>query len=394
MRKYVKGGLLLLVIFLGLFITGCWDYRPMAKRAYVIAIAIDQFKASESKGLDRSLQESRPKFAVTFQLPNFAQGGSGEGGGGGGDKHILFDVGASTMFEAFRRLALSAPWEPFFEHLAVIVISEEVLKGDVNLAEILDSFERQQQMRRDIRIFITPQQAREVIMTDMPGPQPIAFVMEGLFKEQSLGYSPSQSSLGSTAAVLHEEGDTFLPVIQTTGKMLAAGGAAVFKNGRFVGKLTEEEVRATRILRDSLKSTVYDVPCSTDGTKRIVFEAESIKTKLKIEGSSGEDLRLSIYTELEGNISENQCRQPAALSRDTFRYVENEVARMVQRDIDKILAKMRELDIDLIGLHKKTRQQNPALARTLEADNRQFTVHAPAKVNVKVGIKATGLLND
>ena len=50
---------------------------------------------------------------------------------------------------------------PYYEHLQVIIISEDVARSGVE--DILDFFVRDQEMRRRVKLFVTPGQAKSIL---------------------------------------------------------------------------------------------------------------------------------------------------------------------------------------------------------------------------------------
>lgn len=369
----------------------------MAKRAYVIAIGID--KASnelQENPKATSTQPERAKYHVSFQLPNFAVGGS-EGGvvaGGGSDKHIMFTVDSNTMFEAFRRLSLTSPWEPYFEHLISIVISEEVVADGTDLNELLDSFARQEQMRRNMKVFVTPGKAKDLLIINMPGPITTAAILDGIFKDESIGFSPSQYTIGNIMTILHQHGDFALPMVYGMKKNLVLGGAAVFRNGIYIGKIPEKELRAIRLIRGSLKSTVYDIPCPTHAGKSILFEAEKIETKIVVMGDDPQNTVLQFKIKLSGIISENQCKDIDPLSEETFTLIQTALAQKIEEDISSAFDYMIKNNVDLLGLKKIIWQQNPDLYRKFETSNIPINPTLPFQVQVEVGVRSTGLVRN
>lgn len=160
MRKRMNcyGCLIAIFLTLTLFLTGCWDRVEIEERGFVVGAGIDLAEDEEAE---------KGQYRLTFQfvIPGGLQ--AKEGGGKGARDAAYFNLSSSanTMFTAARDMSFLTSRSPYLQHLRMILISEELAeKGE--LANSLDLFLRDHEMRRATKIMVTEGEARQLLDTN------------------------------------------------------------------------------------------------------------------------------------------------------------------------------------------------------------------------------------
>lgn len=261
----------LLLLFTMLLLTGCWDYKDIESRGFVLGIAIDKYPPTpqesekgspdstppeEEEKLEKmELHTGEPAYAMTIQLPVIkgSQATNKASGGGGGSSEgaktwEITQVGNSFMSmnrEMLSRTGLTL----YYEHLQVIIISEEVARN--GLENIMDFFIRDPEMRRRVKVFISQQEAKSILDVQ-PRIEDYSAIYLAKMPENSRKNSrmAHKTDLGEAINNIHRGHDFILPKVVATKDEIKTSGAAAFKEGKMVGWISELELEAIKFIRN------------------------------------------------------------------------------------------------------------------------------------------------
>ena len=135
------------LVFLSVFVflSGCWDRREINELAIVKAIGIDK--------IDKN-------YEVTLQIIN---PGVVSGNQSNYDSPVsTFSEVGTTVLEAIRHLTVDIPRRPYFAHLRMIIISEEVARDGIS--PFLDFLLRDHEQRPDVYLVVSKEKrARDAL---------------------------------------------------------------------------------------------------------------------------------------------------------------------------------------------------------------------------------------
>jgi spore germination protein KC len=148
---------LIIILLVTVFISGCWNPRELRSLAIVSAIGVDP-------------GENDNEVKVSFQIVNPSKVASGTSGGMSGRKStpfMIYSATGNTLFEAIRHAAEKSPREMFFAHVRLLVIGEELAKKGINGYPEL--FERSHEARLPMLVMISRNStAEDVVRTLTP----------------------------------------------------------------------------------------------------------------------------------------------------------------------------------------------------------------------------------
>ncbi|TYQ16481.1 UNVERIFIED_CONTAM: spore germination protein [Acetivibrio alkalicellulosi] len=256
-------------VFILILVTGCWDYVEIESRGYVLGIAIDKANPSPSKDEYLSkrdmdlmeLMEGRQKYAYTIQIPIIPRGlikpyGGATGGGEATQKRTWdLTVLGHSFFEANREFSTKLDYPPFYEHLKVIVISEEVAREGIT--ESLDMMLRDHEVRRRTRLFVSPQSAKSVLEVVPNIDDYASLYLEKLpHNVHKTSRMSHITDLGQLSQNIHSQVDFGLPRIIATDTEIKSAGTAIFKEGKMVGWLGELDTYHGKWVRDGVEGGI------------------------------------------------------------------------------------------------------------------------------------------
>ncbi|MCI3925109.1 Ger(x)C family spore germination protein [Paenibacillus sp. TRM 82003] len=390
-NRAVVGAVLLTLTVMALLMTGCWDRIEIEDRSFVIAVAID-FPDEDGKDPEEEKEEEEEKpdgryrFLVTYQIPITSQlpGGSGQGGGGGGGEKAYFNISAvdETMYSVHSLMSTKLQRTPFFEHLKVILISEEVARSEGGFANVLDYFLRDQEMRRNVKIMITKGKARDVLTVEPPNE-----LLPGMYLE-SLGENMAQtarmrpgSRIGDVHEFLLKEQSFVLQHVSPGEKEANVSGGAVFgsQDNRLVGFLNEEETEGLNFMTGRVEGGTLELQLEDNMAS---FEIERAERTVRLERGPPMP-KFVIHVRTEGSLIEMYDRVDLS-SRATFSMmeakVEEEIVRLCEDAIDKLQNEYRK---DVIGLGVLLDQDYHSMWRQVRNDwDREDNVFARSEIEV------------
>src|SRR5690625_3939577 len=116
-----------------LLLTGCWDQVNIEDRGFVAGIAIDQ---SDDKTSDYNQITVMNQFVLPAKIGDIEKGG--------GEENPFTNLSASgySLSQIGQELSSLTARQPFYEHLKVIVFSEELAREPGVFESLVDVFIR------------------------------------------------------------------------------------------------------------------------------------------------------------------------------------------------------------------------------------------------------------
>ncbi|MCC5910017.1 MAG: Ger(x)C family spore germination protein, partial [Clostridiaceae bacterium] len=345
-----------LPILMIVVLTGCWDYTEVEDRGYVLGLSIDK-AFPIPRGLDdldeylgereleiMPLQEGDPKYAYTVQIPIIPEAvvkPEGAGGGGGAEERAWnLTIVGNNFFEVNRQLSTRLDFPPFYEHLKVIVISEEVAREGI--MEPLDMFLRDHEMRRRTRLFITPHEAKKALDVSPRIEDYASIYLEKLpFNADKTSRIAHKTDLGEVSKSIHGGVDFVLPRIIAIEDEVKNAGVAIFKNNKMVGWLGEIDTIYAKWVRDAVLGGIIAVE-GPEGIGQLVVEVTQAKTQVRPKVSN-DDITMKIDIEAKFNFVEELLpKEINAFDREFIKDVERKVKEKLEREIKDTVEYVQE----------------------------------------------------
>ncbi|MFC0212400.1 Ger(x)C family spore germination protein [Paenibacillus chartarius] len=285
---------LLPIAFLSTILMGCWDKLELEEQAYTVVLGLD--KAGD--GLVK----------VTFQIANPQVGSSDTGSAPNEPSSDTISFTTPDILSAKEMANAVVTRKISFAHLRTLVVCQEFAK-DALFHRILSTSMRDPEMRREVHLIVSKENASEFIHKNKPKLETrphkyFAFMQE---RWRDTGLVP-YSTLNRYFTRLTED-TLFLSILATTEKnnqkpkkneddYLAGNfpqesgdptqliGSAVFKGGRMIGMLTGEETRYVLLLRHRslAHSFISTLPDPVDDRYQVsVRMIKSGNTKVKVD---------------------------------------------------------------------------------------------------------------
>lgn len=390
MKRHLKWSLLLILILL---LSGCAGKRELNDLALVMAVGID-------KG------EGENAFKVTAQIarPADARGQTGAPSGQTGEPILTIVGQGESLFDAIRDLSSFTTRNVFWAHNQVIVINEDLAKEGI--AQVIDFFTRNSELRMRTWVVITPEKASTLVSTVtglelIPGE-----ALNKLFRYGEISnVAPNSQIMDVQAAYLSQSSQPIIarvslkevmvsnkkPEKGPTIKQVDLAGAGVFQEDRLVGVLKPEETRALMLFTERLKSGVVTTPCKSKPERTVSVELrdQMFQVTPHFKGS-----QISFTAEYDAFAMVVEAGCPFSIDdQEQVTKLEQAVEKKLKKEIDTTINKVqKEYKTDVFELGKVFHNEYPGYWKQIADDWEEVFPTVDIKVSVNVEVKDSVLL--
>ncbi len=371
--KYI---MVISVIFL---LTGCWDSIELNEAIMVVGVGVSKDK-------------ERDHYHVVLEAISPAE----EGATSGEVQHesVLLEITTKSLTDASRELISIAKRRLFFTHTDIWVIHDEIAKED-DMLIFLDILRRENMIRLNSHLFISDVMPKEIFTTDN--------IFSDILSEElisSIEYAKYVSSYpsGKTREFMRNMLGPFnngvLPTITTfkdDGKILSKlTGAAVFKEGKMVGELNEEDTFGLLWMnKEAEGGTITISNDEIGGNASLKLKKSHIKLETDLQG---ENLLVHIHAKAIGTLADQQLEVSSI--EEWSKTFSKKISEKIKSDIESTLYKLqKEYKTDVTNIGRQTyRQQVDEFNKVRDEWGDVFS-NAKIVIEVETIIKSKGLIN-
>lgn len=366
-----------------LILSGCAGKEEIDDLALVMAVGIDQAK---DDGVEVSIEVARPADA---------RGQTGAPAGNTGDPIWSASSEGKTIFEAIRNLSNFSTRRVFWAHNFIIVINEKVAQ-EKGIADIIDFFTRNPELRMRTWVVVTPDSAKDVITT-MTGLEILpGEAMDKLFRYSDISNAAPRSEMKDVqAAYLSDTTEPFMARLKLVDrgvsdkkkgqagsfKQIELAGTGVFKDDHLVGVLSKSETKGFLPFVQKVTSGVFVLPCSADPDQKLTAEMDYERFEVKPTYKNGKPAFV-VDAKIYLNIVEAGCPFSIENKQEVNR-LEKEIEGRMTATIERVLEKsQKEFKSDFLELGRQFNNRYPAEWKQFKG--KWETVYPEAAISVKV----------
>lgn len=367
---------LLIMLVVPLLLTGCWDRVEIQDRLFVLGVGIDKMP---------SQAKNKPRYKLTVQLTE-SQALSGKVMNPNISPIWNISTVGSSIFECIRLTATRIARKPYYEHLQVIVIGEELAREGIERP--LDLFLRDQEMRRKIKLVIATGEAKKVLEV-RPRLMPVPARYISMITEEAQVKTtriPIMSSIGEFTSNLHAGGDSLLPSIKPREREVKLSGGALFKKDKLVGWLSGEDVKAQRWIVGT-KSAGNEV-IFLENNNYTTFEVKSSRASIHSLIRGNRPI-FTIHVQVEGHIAEDGFDHKPTLQK--IREKEALLSKKIKKDLEDVITRVqRNYQTDIFTFGEQLRRHHYKYWKAHKNDWPQIFKNAEVQVQVETSIRRIG----
>ena len=359
-------------------LTGCWDNVPIEDRGFVIGSAIDLKDGKVDGNYDLTLTN---QFVVPPGLNSPMNGGSG------GKAFMNLSGSGDSVFAIDQEMASLTSKMPFFEHLKLLVVSDELLETPHLFADVLDVFVRDKEMRRGVKVVAAKGEAKDIL-----GIQPENEQLPAVYINNLLEVSMKKTNLfkpmhvGDIHQMLLTNSSFIIPYVIAAKNKVDYKGGAIFHGyeDRLVGFLDEKEMTALNLVNgDTHGGTIT----FTYGGDLITFKINNAKSDVKLDTKDPERINITVDIGVEGGIAEVFGNKNLNNSQ-TLSEIEKEISKQIETMTGQTIARtQKEMNADIFAFDQKLNERHYHTWQKIK-DNWDHGENLFAKSNIRVNAKA------
>ncbi|MGH1218653.1 Ger(x)C family spore germination protein [Bacillus cytotoxicus] len=330
--------------------SGCSERKEIEERGFVVGAAFDVVK-------EESEEKKPPRMKGTYQLvlPSaLAQQGKQ---GADGAQYMNINVTADSLFTQIREASKKISRSLFFPHIKVVIFSKDLLKRQNFLEQTLDIFFRAHEMRRNIKIFVSKNQAGKIFEQNAkPENFPAKYIDLLADHADVNSFMLEAVRIGEVQEMLTSKRSFVLPVLELTKQGVKMEGAAIFKgeNNKLVGLLSGKDTQGLNYI---IGKKVGGFLTIRKKEKVFTYEIHKIRRKIRASFTDPRHPKFIIDMYPKGVLGEVYLGEDAkAWSEKRINsYITKEMERIVGRTIKKV---QKEYKTDVLGLGDYYKRHN------------------------------------
>lgn len=373
--KLVAAVMLLPVLMM--LLSGCWDNHELDTLFIVTGIALD--KANDPEQLDISLQIGKTKSNVSNSDKSNPQQ----------DPTIQLKTTAYTMMEGLMEFNRDSSRTLLLQHNQVLLLGSAL--AEQGIKDHIDLFLRDHEARMEVLVMIADGRADEVLSAKLDQEK-----FSGMFLAHEMqdlyAVSPyyrirmldfvSRLRDGTTSPVA-----PIVAVVETDNKQgIKFNGFAVFKDGKMIGRLNNDEVLGYIWAMGNVEQCGVVADCNLG---RSVFQIINLDTERDVTLRPDGGVRVTLSVDATLNIDELRGFN-GMTSKNLMPYLVDLAQSEIRREITGTFETAQTLNADIYWIGTSVHREYPKEWKELKNRWNELFPDIELDVQVKVHIPATG----
>ncbi|WP_096271701.1 Ger(x)C family spore germination protein [Paucisalibacillus globulus] len=372
-----------------MLLSGCWDSVNIEERGFIVGMAIDVAEEGKSDGNYQLILTNQ--FAVPSGL-----GTPSQSGGGGGKSFMNLSASGTSIYDIAQNLANQTNKMPFFEHLKLIIVSEEVLAIPELFANVLDVFIRNRDTRRGIKVIVSKGKAMDILNV-----QPDTEKLPARYIDRILENSMRKTGemkpvrIGDIHEYLLSKSSFVLSEVTADDKKITFEGGAVYKgvSKSIIGNLDLEEMLGFELITGQEVQGPVVINYKEHLTAYSIMKS---KSKITIDADRPDNIDINVTIQMEGEIQETFgtviLEDPKVIQE-----LEEEISEKVKAITNQVIDKaQKELEADIFGFADKLEKFHYDTWKKVKKDwerGENYFSESNVKVTVKAEVRTDGVVD-
>ena len=318
---------LLILLFIPFILSGCYDYNELNDLAIISGVGIDY---------------EDEEYVVTFEILSTKKSGETSGA----TSSYTVKSKGKTITEAFLNNGNLMDKVPYYDHVDVVIISEDVAKN--YFEDVAEFIIRGSQFRNEIYLAIAKDAKAEDIMKATSKEKPVA----SLFMAELLEHSMDSSSAGyyeaftkTLSSILTKGEDAIAPVFSLKNKEIVLKGMGIFKDFKMQGVISNDEAAVVNLLKNFKTTAIlFEHYCSNDKKTVISIYQASIDIN-----PNNENVKIS--GTLNGRIYQDSCGYNLKETK-SYEELQNIFTKVITNKMDNVINIMKSYESNALNIGK------------------------------------------
>ena len=318
----------LIIIFLIMTLcSGCFNYIEINNMVIISGIGID-YKNDMYKITFESLYQDKSSSDSNFE------------------KGIIKNGIGKTIPEAFDNLTLSLEKEPYFAHLKVVVISENVANEHLN--ELFDFFLRNNDIRNIFLLVISKEAAPEDILLSSNEYFPVSSekiknILENNIYSNYISKNKYFKNIASN--YLSGKKNIIIPTVKLKSNDLVLDNLIIFNSKKPIAELDSKKILILSVIDNKNPRSIFTVNCGDN--KNVSIRIYKSKTNIKIEKS-----KYTLKNKLSAEVIENSCGIDLD-KEENQKKITNKFNELLTKEEKELINYLKINNSDILGINNK-----------------------------------------
>ena len=371
---------LFLLIPLLLTLTGCYNYRELNDLAIVSGVSISKEKDTYNIVVE-VVNPKKEQDTSSSKEPDY----------------VIYEGKGKSMQEAFRNIVKESPKKLYGAQIDVLIIDEETAKKGID--DIVDFFARDPEVRSEFYVVISANNDTLKIIPPLTNISSQKIINSLVSTNTYIGTSSLVTYHQLLNDFLNPNIEIALPSLKIVGNTnigqtnenlsqaepetnVLISNMAIFKNGKLLGYLTEEESLGynlitnnsqTTLIKNNYKNNQFIINEIIDSSTKINPDIKNKKITISVEGTAS-------ISESNYNINLENNKEIKKIQKDLNTNIEN----LIKTTIENTNAKYNS---DIYGFkdlfYKKNPKEHKKLIKKF-GDNFLNNIEIKVKSNIKI----------
>ncbi len=328
---------------MSIFLAGCWDRIDIEERGFVIGTALDLADQKSNEDYEVIMTN---QFVIPAGLGSITEGSGGQ------EAFMNISETGTSLFRTNRKFSQLNSQVPFYQHLKVLLISDEVMKQPNLFSDMMDFYIRDHAMRRSIRLVVAEGEARDILNLKPKNVNVPSMYLDDLMENVDRNTSTIKPvHVGEVQELILNEQSYVLPIVKKAGDQAEYGNVVVIngESNQMVGSLDEEETAGLGFVNGHTEGGVLEIQVDDD---LIAIEITEIKQNMNIKNRQKDQLRVGISIDIKGNIAEHFGGR-SVLKEQYVNKIEKSAEKKVKELVGNTIEEVQgELNTDVLGIGK------------------------------------------
>lgn len=316
---------LILLLFIPFLISGCYDYNGLNDLAIISGIGIDY---------------EDEEFKVTFEVISTKKEGDSSAPS---STYYITSTGESIVY-AFTSAANQMDKVPYFEHVEIVLFSEEVAKN--HLEDCIDYLIRTERLRNEFYAAIAKDSAGDLIEASSKAHPIISNYLVQLleFNNETYNLAYYVQFTKSVNRMLSRGEDAMLPVFKLKDEeTIELSGLGIFRDFKLVYTFDSNQASIVNLLNNfNVESIHFQKTCEDGKTIAIAIYQSDVSIEPSKEG-------ILVKGVMSARISESTCSYDFKQA-DTYEELEKEFVKIVEQEMDEVLRVFQKVQSNALGI--------------------------------------------
>ncbi len=317
-----------LLFILTFLLSGCYDYNELNDLAIISGIGIDY---------------TNDKYEVTFEIMSTKK--EGDSSSASTSSYTVSSKG-KTVFEAFSNNGNIMDKVPYYDHVEVVVIDEEVAKN--HLEEVAEFLIRNSKFRNEVYLTISSNtKAKDLLSASFKEKPDASSFIVGLLEHSSNSSSAGYYDIFTETLnnILTKGKDARLPVFTLKDKKISLIGIGLFKDFKLQTILDNKSSVILNILSNfNVETALFEKSCASNN-KTVISIYES---NISIEPNNKNTI---ISGNISARINEDTCNYDLKKT-NTYELLEDQFTKVITEDFNNTINNLKLYQTDILSIGK------------------------------------------